>query len=159
MRGWRRRLKYFTNIHDIAWKFTIGSITACRSCFFHCSTYKSSSCGEIDVLTMGLESEMRSFRVSKNPWSSTSWAFMSWSFATHTAAVFLTYGSSSFKHFRKGSHKYSAILSTRIQPMVRTARARIRGLGSSQSWWRRRIKAIKLNESRSIWYLILIPLL
>lgn len=83
--------------------------------------------------TMGLESEMRSLRVSRKPWSSTNWALMSCSFATHTAAVFLTYGSSSFRHFLRGSHRYSVILSTRMQPIVRTAKARIRGLGSSQS--------------------------
>lgn len=83
--------------------------------------------------TIGLESEMRSLRVSRKPWSSTNWALISWSFATQTAAVFLTYGSSSFRHFLKGSQRYSVILSTRMQPMVRTARARMRGLGSSQS--------------------------
>lgn len=58
---------------------------------------------------------------------------MSYNLATHTAAVFLTYGSSSFKHLRKGSHKYSVILSTLMQPIVRTANALISGLGSSQS--------------------------
>lgn len=84
--------------------------------------------------TMGFESAMRSRRESRKPWSSTIWALMSWSLATQTAAVFLTYGSSSFRHFLSGSHRYSVILSTRMQPMVRTARARIRGLGSSQSW-------------------------
>ena len=40
--------------------------------------------------TMGVESDRRSLRRSRNPWSSTNWALMSWSFATHTAAVFLT---------------------------------------------------------------------
>jgi hypothetical protein len=34
------------------------------------------------------------------------------------------------RHFLRGSQRYSVILSTRIQPMVRTARARIRGFGS-----------------------------
>lgn len=58
---------------------------------------------------------------------------ISYSLATHTAAVLRTYGSSSFKHLRSGSHKYSVILSTRIQPMVRTANARMSGLESSQS--------------------------
>ena len=82
---------------------------------------------------MGFESAMRSLRESRKPWSSTIWALMSCSLATQTAAVFLTYGSSSFRHFLSGSHRYSVILSTRMQPMVRTARARIRGLGSSQS--------------------------
>ena len=83
--------------------------------------------------TMGLESLKSSFNESKNPCSSTSWALMSNNLATETAAVFLTYGSSSFKHFLKGSHKYSVILSTRMQPIVRTAKALIKGLGSSQS--------------------------
>lgn len=58
---------------------------------------------------------------------------MSYSLATQTAAVFLTYGSSSLRHLRNGSQRYSVILSTRMQPIVRTARARIRGLESSQS--------------------------
>lgn len=34
---------------------------------------------------------------------------------------------------RSGSHKYSVILSTRMQPIVRTASARINGFESSQS--------------------------
>ena len=38
-----------------------------------------------------------------------------------------------FKHFLKGSHRYSVILSTLMQPMVLTAKALIRGFGSSQS--------------------------
>lgn len=59
---------------------------------------------------------------------------MSYSFATQTAAVLRTYGSSSRKHFRNGSHKYSVILSTRMQPIVRTANARINGFESSQSY-------------------------
>lgn len=59
---------------------------------------------------------------------------MSYNLATQTAAVFRTYGSSSRKHLRNGSHKYSVILSTRIQPMVRTAKARINGFESSQSY-------------------------
>lgn len=59
---------------------------------------------------------------------------MSYSLATHTAAVFLTYGSSSLRHLRSGSQRYSVILSTRMQPIVRTASARIRGFESSQSW-------------------------
>lgn len=84
--------------------------------------------------TIGLESEIRSFSVSRKPWSSTSWALMSCSLATHTAAVLRTYGSSSFRHLRSGSQRYSVILSTRMQPIVRTARALISGLGSSQSW-------------------------
>ncbi len=42
------------------------------------------------ALTMGFESESRSLRASRKPWSSTSWALMSCSLATHTAAVFLT---------------------------------------------------------------------
>lgn len=82
---------------------------------------------------MGLESAIRSRRESRNPWSSTIWALMSCSFATQTAAVFRTYGSSSFRHLRRGSHKYSVILSTLMHPIVRTARARMRGFGSSQS--------------------------
>lgn len=63
---------------------------------------------------------------------------MSYSLATQTAAVFRTYGSSSRKHFRNGSHKYSVILSTRIHPIVRTARARINGFESSQSCEKRK---------------------
>lgn len=59
---------------------------------------------------------------------------ISYNFATQTAAVLRTYGSSSFKHLRNGSHKYSVILSTRIQPIVRTANARIKGFESSQSF-------------------------
>lgn len=59
---------------------------------------------------------------------------MSYNLATQTAAVLRTYGSSSFKHLRSGSHKYSVILSTRMQPIVRTANARISGLESSQSY-------------------------
>ena len=39
-----------------------------------------------------------------------------------------------FKHFRRGSHKYSVIFSTLIHPIVRTARALIKGFGSSQSY-------------------------
>lgn len=88
----------------------------------------------IQHLTIGLESDRRSRRLSRKPWSSTSWALISCSFATHTAAVFLTYGSSSFRHFRRGSHRYSVILSTRMQPIVRTANERIKGFGSSQSF-------------------------
>jgi len=84
--------------------------------------------------TIGLESDRRSRRLSRKPWSSTSCALMSCSFATQTAAVLRTYGSSSFRHLRSGSHRYSVILSTRIQPIVRTANARISGLLSSQSW-------------------------
>lgn len=38
-----------------------------------------------------------------------------------------------FKVRCKGSHRYSVILSTRMHPMVRTANARIRGLGSWES--------------------------
>ena len=67
------------------------------------------------------------------PCSSTSAELMSNNLATDTAAVLRTYGSSSFRHFLRGSHKYSVILSTLIQPIVRTARALIKGLGSSQS--------------------------
>lgn len=39
-----------------------------------------------------------------------------------------------FMHFLSGSHRYSVIFSTRIHPIVRTAKARINGFGSSQSW-------------------------
>ena len=85
------------------------------------------------LLTMGFESESRSRSMSRKPWSSTSWALMSCSLATDTAAVLRTYGSSSLRHLRSGSHRYSVILSTRIHPMVRTASARISGLLSSQS--------------------------
>lgn len=65
---------------------------------------------------------------------------MSYNFATQTAAVFRTYGSSSRKHFRNGSHKYSVILSTRMHPMVRTAKARINGFESSQSYYNNKRK-------------------
>ena len=41
-------------------------------------------------LTMGLESDRRSFKESRKPWSSTSWELMSWSLATQTAAVLRT---------------------------------------------------------------------
>mmetsp|Transcript_72526 Transcript_72526/g.161159 ORF Transcript_72526/g.161159 Transcript_72526/m.161159 type:complete len:257 (+) Transcript_72526:2049-2819(+) len=83
--------------------------------------------------TIGLESPSKSYTMSRNPWSSTSSPLMSYNFATHTAAVLRTYGSSSFRHFRRGSHKYSTILSTRMQPIVRTASARMSGLGSCVS--------------------------
>lgn len=59
---------------------------------------------------------------------------ISYNLATQTAAVFRTYGSSSLKHLRNGSHKYSVILSTRMHPIVRTANARINGFESSQSY-------------------------
>ncbi len=58
---------------------------------------------------------------------------MSYNFATHTAAVLRTYGSSSLRHLRSGSQRYSTILSTRMHPIVRTASARISGLGSCVS--------------------------
>ena len=70
---------------------------------------------------------------SRNPRSSTSSALMSYSFATHTAAVLRTYGSSSRRQRCSGSQRYSVILSTRMQPMVRTANARMSGLGSCES--------------------------
>ena len=41
--------------------------------------------------TLGLESLMRSWRVSMKPRSTTSSGAMSYSFATHTAAVLRTY--------------------------------------------------------------------
>jgi hypothetical protein len=44
-----------------------------------------------------------------------------------------TYGSSSRSTLASGSHRYSVILSTRMHPMVRTASARISGLGSCES--------------------------
>ena len=50
----------------------------------------SASAATVLATTMGVESERRSFRRSRNPWSSTSWELMSCSLATHTAAVFRT---------------------------------------------------------------------
>lgn len=86
-------------------------------------------------------------------WSSTILAEISYSLATHTAAVFLTYGSSSFRHFRRGSQRYSVILSTRMQPIVRTASARINGFESSQSWSGQRglhsVSSIKRKRSNT----------
>ena len=64
---------------------------------------------EMIMITIGLESLKRSLSESKNPCSSTSCELMSCSLATETAAVLRTYGSSSFKHLRSGSHKYSVI--------------------------------------------------
>ena len=51
------------------------------------------------------------------------------------------------KHLRRGSHRYSVILSTRMHPMVLTARARIRGLESSQSCRRRAGEGAGLTDS------------
>mmetsp|Transcript_57095 Transcript_57095/g.180719 ORF Transcript_57095/g.180719 Transcript_57095/m.180719 type:complete len:232 (+) Transcript_57095:931-1626(+) len=93
----------------------------------------SASAATALATTIGLESPRRSCRVTRKPRSSTSSGLMSWSFATQMAAVFFTYGSSSLRHFSRGSQRYSVILSTRMQPMVRTARARISGLGSWES--------------------------
>mmetsp|Transcript_15297 Transcript_15297/g.49943 ORF Transcript_15297/g.49943 Transcript_15297/m.49943 type:complete len:257 (-) Transcript_15297:356-1126(-) len=83
--------------------------------------------------TIGLESPSRSYTISRKPWSSTSSPLMSYSLATHTAAVLRTYGSSSFRHLRSGSHRYSTILSTRMHPIVRTASARMSGFWSCVS--------------------------
>lgn len=111
--------------------------------------------------TIGLLSDIKSFSPSRNPLSSTSSAFISKSLATQIAAVLRTYGSSSceeekgrelillysktfkhicliinistLRHLWRGSHKYSVILSTRMQPIVLTARARIKGFGSCES--------------------------
>mmetsp|Transcript_37360 Transcript_37360/g.93847 ORF Transcript_37360/g.93847 Transcript_37360/m.93847 type:complete len:255 (-) Transcript_37360:404-1168(-) len=83
--------------------------------------------------TMGLESDRRSLSVSRKPWSRTSSALMSYSLATHTAAVLRTYGSGSLRLLCRGWHRYSVILFTRMHPMVRTASARMSGLGLDAS--------------------------
>jgi hypothetical protein len=59
---------------------------------------------------------------------------MSCSFATHSAAVFRTYGSSSESAFFSGGVRYSVIFSTRMHPIVRIASARIRGESCSESF-------------------------
>ena len=127
------------------WPHSEHSFKAVRSLLIVCG-FMSNMCalGELSLIslkaatalatTIGLESEMRSRSKSRKPCSSTSCEFISNNLATHTAAVFLTYGSSSFKHLRNGSQRYSVILSTRMQPMVRTAKALIKGFGSSQSF-------------------------
>ena len=79
--------------------------------------------------TIGLASASSSRSWSTNPRSSTSSGLMSCSFATQIAAVFRTYGSSSVSVRCSGSHRYSVIFSTRMHPIVRTARARIKRIG------------------------------
>ena len=79
--------------------------------------------------TIGLASASSSRSWSTNPRSSTSSGLMSCSFATQIAAVFRTYGSSSVSVRCSGSHRYSVIFSTRMHPIVRTARARIGRIG------------------------------
>mmetsp|Transcript_30978 Transcript_30978/g.34662 ORF Transcript_30978/g.34662 Transcript_30978/m.34662 type:complete len:207 (+) Transcript_30978:1428-2048(+) len=83
--------------------------------------------------TLGFESLMRSCNVSRKPRSATNSGAISYNLATQTAAVLRTYGSSSRNARFNGSHKYSVIRSTLIQPIVRTANARINGLASAES--------------------------
>ena len=59
---------------------------------------------------------------------------MSCSFATQIAAVFRTYGSSSVSVRCSGSHRYSVIFSTRMHPIVRTARRGSRDQGPQGSF-------------------------
>mmetsp|Transcript_24987 Transcript_24987/g.77151 ORF Transcript_24987/g.77151 Transcript_24987/m.77151 type:complete len:259 (+) Transcript_24987:3237-4013(+) len=95
--------------------------------------------------TVGFGSATMSRNVSTKPRSTTSSGCMSYSFATHIAAVFRTYGSSSFKAPISGSHRYSVILSTRMQPIVRIAKALTSGFGSTASF----TKVLTLNKTRS----------
>lgn len=84
--------------------------------------------------TVGLASESRSRTPSMKPCCFTMEGEMSYSLATHRAAVLRTYGSSSPSAFFSGGARYSVILSTRMQPIVRMARARMSGLGCSLSF-------------------------
>mmetsp|Transcript_17807 Transcript_17807/g.44098 ORF Transcript_17807/g.44098 Transcript_17807/m.44098 type:complete len:231 (-) Transcript_17807:324-1016(-) len=93
----------------------------------------SASAATALATTMGLLSARSSRSWSMKPRSSTSSGLMSKSFATQMAAVFRTYGSSSASVRCRGSQRYSVILLTRIQPIVRTASARINGFGSCVS--------------------------
>mmetsp|Transcript_21328 Transcript_21328/g.60049 ORF Transcript_21328/g.60049 Transcript_21328/m.60049 type:complete len:232 (-) Transcript_21328:244-939(-) len=101
-----------------------------------CAAMESISASDATALatTIGLASPTMSFSTSMNPRSSTNSGEMSKSLATQIAAVLRTYGSSSFSARAKGSQRYSVILSTRMQPMVRTASARISGDGSEASF-------------------------
>mmetsp|Transcript_58673 Transcript_58673/g.122596 ORF Transcript_58673/g.122596 Transcript_58673/m.122596 type:complete len:333 (+) Transcript_58673:584-1582(+) len=83
--------------------------------------------------TVGLESPSRPRSSSRNPCSLTRSGLMSKSFVTHVAAVLRTYGSSSLSALRRGLARYSVIWSTRMHPIVRTARARMSGFGSDAS--------------------------
>jgi hypothetical protein len=83
--------------------------------------------------TVGFASATKSRNKSRKPRSFTKSGEMSCNFATQTAAVFRTYGSSSLRARSNGSHKYSVIRSTRMQPIVRIARARTSGFGSAAS--------------------------
>mmetsp|Transcript_23534 Transcript_23534/g.62066 ORF Transcript_23534/g.62066 Transcript_23534/m.62066 type:complete len:225 (+) Transcript_23534:3-677(+) len=57
--------------------------------------------------TMGLGSDNMSFKMSMNPWSSTSSGLISYTLGMQIAAVLRTYGSGSWQHFRRGSKRYS----------------------------------------------------
>lgn len=83
--------------------------------------------------TVGLASLSRSRRLSRKPCCFTVGGEMSYSLATASAAVLRTYGSSSPSAFFSGGVKYSTIFSTRMQPMVRMASARMSGDGCSLS--------------------------
>mmetsp|Transcript_76810 Transcript_76810/g.212226 ORF Transcript_76810/g.212226 Transcript_76810/m.212226 type:complete len:275 (-) Transcript_76810:546-1370(-) len=57
--------------------------------------------------TIGFGSDNMSFKISMNPWSSTSSGLMSYTLGMHMAEVFRTYGSGSWQHLRSGSKRYS----------------------------------------------------
>ena len=128
------------------WPHSVHSLSAARSLYTLFALSWKISPGEDDAslisvsaatafaTTIGLLSARSSLSWSMKPRSSTRVGFMSCSFATHIAAVFRTYGSSSTRVRCNGSHRYSVIFSTRMHPMVRTARARISGFGSALSF-------------------------
>mmetsp|Transcript_12710 Transcript_12710/g.53248 ORF Transcript_12710/g.53248 Transcript_12710/m.53248 type:complete len:236 (-) Transcript_12710:278-985(-) len=110
----------------LSWKMRLGSPAD--------ASLISVSAATALATTIGLASASSSRSWSTNPRSSTSSGLMSCSFATQIAAVFRTYGSSSVSVRCSGSHRYSVIFSTRMHPIVRTARARIKGFGSAESF-------------------------
>ena len=63
------------------------------------------------------------------------------------AAVLRTYGSSSRSARVSGSRRYSVMRSTRMQPIVRIASARISGFGSAAS----RTNVFTARSARSGW--------
>mmetsp|Transcript_32481 Transcript_32481/g.85523 ORF Transcript_32481/g.85523 Transcript_32481/m.85523 type:complete len:255 (-) Transcript_32481:304-1068(-) len=94
----------------------------------------SLSAATVLATTDGFESQIKSRRMSRKPRSSTISELMSYSLVTQMAAVLRTYGLSSRRQRCSGSQRYSVMRSTRMQPIVRTARARMSGLGSLASF-------------------------
>jgi hypothetical protein len=96
-------------------------------------------------LTIGFPSPTKSLNISTKPHSTHSSGFSSNALATHSAAVFRTYGLSSFRHRFRGSPRYVKIFSAFKVDMVRMAKARTSGLKSAVSYMTRNCQSTDLT--------------